>query len=176
MVGHKFVRHTARLLKVPTSFRDFALTACCAAVLVVLAGCAPTIDHSAGPPPRAELSAALAGRGDATPEITVVSPDDEATVTSPVALRVKFEQLAPTAAGATVDGEGHLHVLVNEPCVLTGMPIPKNDTHVHFGNGAADIDIELAPGTHELCVQVGDGFHAAVAVTDSLTVNVVDDQ
>lgn len=141
--------------------------------LFAVTGCVAQNQLASAPAARADLSGALAGRGEAVPSITVMSPVSGETVTSPVAISVKFEHIRPTAAGATVDGEGHLHVMIDEPCVATGSPIPKDATHVHFGSGAAVIEVELEPGPHELCVQVGDGFHIAVAVTDILTVNVV---
>lgn len=135
-------------------------------------GCTAAARANSFPDAPAKLSVALTTRGDSIPSISVASPASGATVESPVLLRVKFEYLTPAAAGATVDGEGHLHVLIDQPCLPTGLPIPKDASHVHFGDGSTDLEVELEPGEHELCVQMGDGFHTAVAITDTLTVNV----
>ena len=43
---------------------------------------------------------------------------------------------------------------------------------MHFGGGQTDGVIYLEPGTHELCLQVGDGVHLALDITDQATVEV----
>ena len=43
---------------------------------------------------------------------------------------------------------------------------------MHFGGGQTDGVIYLEPGTHELCLQVGDGVHIALDITDQATVEV----
>lgn len=144
-------------------------------VIVLLAGgCVRQSSATELPAPRAKLSAALGGRDEGIPRIEVVSPADGATVTSPVAMGVRFEHLMPGPAGATIDGVGHLHVVVDGECLKPGVPIPQDEHHLHFGDGSANIEVDLEPGDYEVCVQVGDGFHAAVAVTDSLAFTVVE--
>lgn len=108
------------------------------------------------------------------PTLAVVEPADGATVTSPFVLRVSVDGFHTVASGATNDGEAHVHLLVNQPCLPTGTVIPADVKHIHWGDGSEYGVMELPSGTHELCVQLGDGFHAAVAVSQMITINVVD--
>lgn len=106
--------------------------------------------------------------------ITVISPADGSTVSSPV--RFEFEldvyDIVP-ADGMIVPGEGHLHIMVNTPCVTTRVPIPGPDEqHFHWGDASLAKEVELPKGTHELCVQVGSGNHAALPLTTELTITV----
>ncbi|MGB5760007.1 MAG: DUF4399 domain-containing protein [Acidimicrobiales bacterium] len=124
---------------------------------------------------RINLSTALAYR-EGDPEIEVVSPEDGATVTSPVEIVVETRNLTLSPPGETQDGEGHLHVLIDLPCEQPGLVIPTDAETVHGSEGMGRIAVDLPPGRHELCVQVGDGFHIAVAIQDRIVVNVVEDQ
>jgi hypothetical protein len=38
-----------------------------------------------------------------------------------------------------------------------------DDTHLHFGHGQLEAELELAPGAHTLCLQAADGAHVALA-------------
>jgi len=142
----------------------------CLAVFATAAGCGTT--NQSDRPARLRLSQAMIDRAGGEPSITVVTPTNGAVVTSPVQMVVELAHFRPEPAGATTDGAGHLHVMIDRPCLATGDPIPKDDEHVHFGSGAVEFELELEPGTHELCVQIGDGFHAAVDLIDTVTVHV----
>ena len=133
----------------------------------VTLGSAP--HRGAGP----ALSGALAFRS-GPPTVTVTEPGDGAVVPPSFRLAVTATNLQLSPAGETRDGEGHLHVLIDRGCVAPGDSIPFDDTAVHIGDGAASTQLVLAPGRHELCVQVSDGFHIAVAIVDQLTVRVVE--
>jgi hypothetical protein len=63
-------------------------------------------------------------------------------------------------------------VLVDSGCVAAGTVIPKDDNHVHLGKAQLTAEIPLAPGTHRLCLQVGDGAHNALALTDEISITV----
>jgi hypothetical protein len=58
------------------------------------------------------------------------------------------------------------------PCVDPGQVIPKDDQHVHLGQGQTEASLPLAPGQHTLCVQAGDGAHTALPVTRTVTFTV----
>ncbi len=146
-----------------------------AAMLSLAAACTspPDVPLEAGD--EINLSTALAYR-EGDPEIEVVSPKDGATVTSPVELVVETRNLTLSPPGETQDGEGHLHVLIDQPCEQPGLVIPTDAETVHGSEGMGTIAVELPPGRHELCVQVGDGFHIAVAIHHRIAVNVVEDR
>jgi hypothetical protein len=65
-------------------------------------------------------------------------------------------------AGVRNPGAGHLHIIVDAECSIANQDIPKDETHLHFADGQLEADLELAPGTHTLCLQAGDGYHTAL--------------
>ena len=75
-------------------------------------------------------------------------------------------------AGEVHEGAGHFHLIADAGCVATGEVIPKDADHVHLGKGQLEGKIFLAPGKHSLCLQVGDGAHTALGITDKASVTV----
>jgi hypothetical protein len=105
-------------------------------------------------------------------------PQDGATVKSPVHLKFGIEnyQVAAVPQG-TVEtarpGMGHYHVAVDSDCLPAGTAIQKAAPWVHFGDGKAEIDMQLPPGMHKLTLQLGDDLHRAVdSLCTSINVNV----
>lgn len=82
------------------------------------------------------------------------------------------------AAGEPAVGEGHLHVLVDRDCFDTGETIPGPSEQAqeagifHFVGGAAEGELALEPGQHQLCLQLGDGSLQAFGETDEITITV----
>lgn len=98
-----------------------------------------------------------------TPRVFFVEPADGATVTAPVKVVMGAENFVVEAAtDVAVEGHGHLHIMVDTDCVDVGQGIPKDDTHLHFGKGQLEAELELAPGEHTLCLQAADGLHVAL--------------
>ena len=140
-----------------------------AIIAVVLSSCAGASSEG----PNDVVALAMTTRAGGPPTIEVVEPADGATVTSPFTVRVTTKNMELAPAGRTLDGEGHWHVMVDGECLAAGEVIPKNDSHLHVGSGEDSAEFDLAPGRHTLCVQLGDGFHVAVSVTDVVQINVV---
>jgi hypothetical protein len=109
---------------------------------------------------------------DDTPSVAFLEPASGAQVTSPVAVRLAAFNLALEPAGEVHDHAGHLHLMVDVPCVEPGQPIPRDDQHVHLGQGQAETSLTLPPGEHTLCLQAGDGVHAALPATREVTFTV----
>jgi hypothetical protein len=114
------------------------------------------------------------------PRVFFTEPQDGASVKSPVRLRFAIEnyEVAAVPAG-TVEtarpGMGHYHVAVDSDCVAPGGTIEKAAPWVHFGDGKAEIDMQLPPGMHKLTLQLGDDLHRAVDnLCTSITVNVTE--
>lgn len=108
-----------------------------------------------------------------------VSPEDGDTVRSPVELAFEVEGgVELVAAGEPAVGEGHLHVLVNRGCFDTGQTIPGPSEQAreagifHLAGGAAEGELALEPGEHELCLRLGDGRLQAFGDTDEITITV----
>jgi hypothetical protein len=52
--------------------------------------------------------------------------------------------------------------MVDTDCVAAGQGVPKDETHLHYGQGQLEAELELAPGPHTLCLQAADGLHVAL--------------
>lgn len=88
---------------------------------------------------------------------------DGDTVTSPVTLEWDAEGFTIEPAGEVKDGAGHLHLIVDLPCVVAGETVPADDNHLHYGKAQLTATVDLAPGSHTLCLQAADGVHSALA-------------
>lgn len=122
------------------------------------------------------VAGSLAACGDDGATASFSSPADGAKIAGALDVELAAEDITIEEAGAVRDGAGHFHVLADSGCAATGEAIAKDADHVHLGKGQSDATVYLAPGRHELCVQVGDGEHHALDVTDSITVDVrIDD-
>lgn len=72
-------------------------------------------------------------------------------------------------------GMTHYHLGVDTDCLPTGEVIPKADPWIHFGTGAAEIEMQLKPGQHKLVLQSGDDMHRTLeGLCEVITVNVVE--
>ncbi|MFC6992923.1 DUF4399 domain-containing protein [Haladaptatus sp. GCM10025707] len=104
--------------------------------------------------------------------ISIDSPDDGAEKESPVSVIMGAENFAIQEAGEVKQDTGHFHIIVDGEPVETGKPIPNDDTHLHYGNGSNEVEVELEPGEHRLTAQAGTGAHLALPLTDEISVTV----
>lgn len=109
------------------------------------------------------LLAACAPAASPAPRVFFTSPAADASVASPVHVILGAENFTVEAAGEVKPGAGHLHIMVDTDCVTPGSIIPKDATHLHYGQGQVEADLELAPGVHTLCLQAADGLHTALS-------------
>jgi hypothetical protein len=103
---------------------------------------------------------------------TITSPSNGALVAGGVQLALAADGIDIEPAGSVRKDAGHFHVIADGDCVATGQVIARDADHVHLGGGQLEGVIYLEPGRHDLCLQVGDGGHTALAVTDRITVEV----
>jgi hypothetical protein len=106
------------------------------------------------------LGSAYAATSPADAEISILEPQDGAVVNGPVMVRfgVKGMDIAP--AGEVKDNSGHFHLLIDtDELPAAGLPIPKDEHHLHFGKGQTEATLTLAPGKHTLQLVLGDGAH-----------------
>ena len=92
-------------------------------------------------------------------EAYIISPQDGATVTSPVTIQFGLKNMGVVPAGLAFEGSGHHHLLVDTDLPPLGAPIPTDANHVHFGKGQTETTLELKPGKHTLQLLVGDMLH-----------------
>lgn len=88
-----------------------------------------------------------------------ISPTDGETVTNPVKVVFGIEGMSVVAAGDDTPHSGHHHLLIDTGLPELGLPIPKDDQHVHFGDGSTETEITLEPGEHSLQMLLGDHLH-----------------
>jgi hypothetical protein len=109
---------------------------------------------------------------DDSPSVAFLEPAKGATVASPVPLKLAAFNFTVEPAGEVHPGAGHLHVMVDVPCLAAGEVVPKDDQHVHLGTGQIETELAMAPGEHTLCLQAADGMHTALDITREVTVTV----
>ncbi|MFN7931000.1 MAG: DUF4399 domain-containing protein [Blastocatellia bacterium] len=118
---------------------------------------------------------AACSSGAQQPRVFFTSPSNGAAVTSPVKVTMGAENFIIEPAGTVRPGAGHLHIMVDTDAIPVGQVVPKDDTHLHFGQGQKEAELKLTPGTHTLCLQGSDGAHVALAgegMTHKITVTV----
>jgi hypothetical protein len=96
-----------------------------------------------------------AGKG----KVFFVEPADGATVKSPVKVVFGAEGVAVVPAGQMKDNSGHHHIIIDGAVIAPGTAVPADDTHIHFGGGQTETEVELKPGKHTLTMQFADFAH-----------------
>ncbi|MDZ4348218.1 MAG: DUF4399 domain-containing protein [Xanthomonadaceae bacterium] len=91
--------------------------------------------------------------------VYLISPRDGEVVASPVTVRFGLKGMGVAPAGVEAQGTGHHHLLIDAEVPDSGLPIPADDNHRHFGKGQTEATIELAPGRHTLQLLLGDHLH-----------------
>jgi hypothetical protein len=92
-------------------------------------------------------------------QLYFISPSDGETVSGKVTVRFGLTGMGVAPAGVTMAGTGHHHLIVDAPLPPMNLPIPKDATHLHFGNGQTETTLELAPGEHTLQLLLADALH-----------------
>ena len=99
---------------------------------------------------------------DMTPGVFFIAPEEGSTVSSPVTMEFGNEHftIEPITDPLTVhEGAGHHHIGLDTDCLPAGEIIPEASPWVHFGDGSNTIEMQLEPGPHRVCLQIGDGEH-----------------
>lgn len=126
----------------------------------------------------ATMSESMAMPRTASPEgarVFFISPADGDTVSNPIAIEFGIEGMSVVAAGVNEDHSGHHHLLVDTGVPDTGLPIPADANHIHFGDASTATELTLAPGEHTLRLLLGDHLHMPhdpAVVSDPITIMV----
>ena len=91
--------------------------------------------------------------------VYIVSPSNGDVVSNQVKVVFGLSGMGVAPAGANIPNTGHHHLIVDAPLPDTGIPVPSDDNHLHFGKGQTEAIIELAPGKHTLQLLLGDWLH-----------------
>jgi hypothetical protein len=92
-------------------------------------------------------------------ELYFISPQDGATVKSPVTVRFGLRGMGVAPAGVAMENTGHHHLLIDAELPPPDLPVPADANHVHFGKGQTEAAVTLAPGRHRLQLLLGDHLH-----------------
>jgi hypothetical protein len=86
--------------------------------------------------------------------------EDGSNVESPFKVEMKAENLIvePATLGVT-DGHGHFHIVLDAPLSSPAEPMPKDEKHIHYGDGQTSTILDLPVGQHTLILQFAKGDH-----------------
>jgi hypothetical protein len=107
--------------------------------------------------------------------VYLISPEDGATVSSPVTVRFGLVGMGVAPAGVMNPKTGHHHLIIDAPTPPADVPIPNDEHHLHFGGGQTEVTIDLAPGKHTLQLVLGDYEHVQhepPIVSERITIDV----
>ena len=147
-----------------------------AALALVLVACGNGDDNGADAPEEDGPYSVEQQPDDA--QASFVSPADGDTVSSPFTVELAADGVDLAPSGAPAVGEGHLHVMADIGCYDAGEIIPgpsdedEAEGRFHLGDGSDSREIDLEPGSYELCVQLADGVHTAFGQSETISVTV----
>ncbi len=101
-----------------------------------------------------------------------IAPEDGAEVQSPVNIQMGIEGMEVEPAGELAKDKGHHHILINHDANPKGAVVAADSTHIHFGKGQTETELELAPGNYKLTLQFADGFHRSYGPKMSQSINI----
>lgn len=105
----------------------------------------------------------------------IISPENGATVSSPVTVRFGLKGMGVAPAGVERGNTGHHHLLIDTELPPLTKPVPTDGHHRHFGGGQTEATVELNPGKHTLQLLLGDHFHVPhtpPVVSEKVTITV----
>lgn len=112
-------------------------------------------------------------------KVFFIEPKDGATVTGPLengAIKVRVmmgaENVVIKPAGPLEDGSGHHHVLIDIPAMAAGSVVPRDEQHLHFGQGETEATISVPQGSHTLTLQLADGIHRSYGEAQSASIKI----
>jgi hypothetical protein len=99
-------------------------------------------------------------------KVFFVNLKDGQKIKSPFKVQMGVSGIALDSAGAIKPASGHHHILIDAGDSLTaGTVVPKDSTHLHFGNAQKEAEVKLTPGEHKLGIHRSYGGKLAKSVT-----------
>ena len=145
-------------------------------LLTLIAACGdrPATEPSATAAPAKTPAPAMPVRTTSAADAAVffISPADGETASNPIKIVFGIAGMAVVPAGNDTPHSGHHHLLIDSGVPDLGLPIPKDENHVHFGDGSTETEITLPPGEHTLQMLLGDHMHNPPLMSDIITIKV----
>jgi len=123
----------------------FTNTIAATAVVLALTGAALADSHRTMAPKGAEAY--------------IISPEDGATIASPVTVRFGVKGMGVAPAGVEKEKTGHHHLIIDAKLPNLNESIPKDEHYRHFGGGQTETTVKLKSGKHTLQLLLGDHNH-----------------
>jgi hypothetical protein len=118
------------------------------------------------------INACVSQVGTSSNRVYFAEPANDSVVKSPFKVKFGITGMEVKPAGDDSPNSGHHHVLVNLDAVPSGQSIPFSPTHIHFGKGQTEGEINLPPGTYTLTLQFADKDHVSYGKGLSNTIRV----
>ena len=104
--------------------------------------------------------------------VTFIEPTNGAKVGTKFKIKMGVEGYSIAALGTMKKGTGHHHLIIDGAAIPEGKIVPTDKTHIHFGKGQTETELELAPGKHKLTLQFADGGHRSFGPQMSETIEI----
>lgn len=105
-----------------------------------------------------------------------ITPHDGQRVRGAFWVRFGLRNMGVTHAGDDYQNSGHHHLLIDvNDAIDPKEPIAQDKSHLHFGAGQTETQLELSPGPHTLQLVLGDAKHYPFeppVVSEKITVRV----
>lgn len=105
-------------------------------------------------------------------KVDFVKPKDKEVVPQTFTVEFKVNGMTVQKAGEVKPGTGHHHLIIDGKPIAKGQVVPKNETHLHYGDASTTTSITLKPGKHTLTMQFADGAHLSLGEEYSKTITV----
>jgi hypothetical protein len=105
--------------------------------------------------------------------VDFVEPKNGATVTSPFKVVFGVTGMTVKPAGDMTANTGHHHLIINADSIPTNVVVPADATHIHYGKGQTETEVNLPPGKYKLTMQFANGGHQSYGPQLSKSIDVV---
>ena len=108
--------------------------------------------------------------------VNFTSPENNAKVKSPVKVIMQVQGMKVEPAGQANPNSGHHHLTIDGESTPEGEVVAADATHIHFGKGQTETEVELSPGKHTLTLQFANGAHLSYGpdMSQTITVEVIE--
>lgn len=108
--------------------------------------------------------------------VTISRPLHNSEVSSPFTVEVEpTGDVVVVPVGKERKGEpsGHVHLVIDHDCIPVAQPIPVDEEWVvDLKDGSTSTQLDLPPGIHEICAQIGDAEHISLYAVSKIVVTV----
>jgi hypothetical protein len=106
--------------------------------------------------------------------VAFIEPKDGATVSNPVKVKMGLHHMKLCEANKETKDKkcGHHHLIVDGAAVPEGQPVPKDETHIHYGKMQTEAELTLPPGKHTLTLQFANYAHMSYGEKMSKTITI----